>query len=138
MSLFESQLQVQDFMLAAEQACPGTPTVPDNAILELRYKLMNEELQEFARAVTRHWLVGHAYDEQEILVEVADALCDLMYVTLGTAVAFGITLAPIFEAVHESNMQKFIDGHRREDGKYIKGPSWRPPPIKSLLEAQAV
>lgn len=71
------------------------------------------------------------------LVELADGLADLHYVAYcGTAVTFGIDMEPIFEEVHASNMSKFIDGHRRDDGKWIKGPSYREADIKNKLALQ--
>lgn len=70
------------------------------------------------------------------IVEIADGCADLMVVTIGTAIACGIDLDPIFQEVHRSNMSKFIDGHRREDGKWIKGPAYSPPNIKAELIKQ--
>lgn len=48
----------------------------------------------------------------------------------------GIDITPVFNEVMDSNMTKFIDGHRREDGKWIKGPSHRPADIRSILVSQ--
>lgn len=136
MSLYEAQCQVRDFMMAAGQAGPQTPHVPDFHVMQLRYNLMHEELQEFVLAANRSVIAGHLYSEADVLEQVADALADLMYVTIGTAVAFGIDIQSVWETVHESNMSKFIDGHRRDDGKWMKGPSWRPPHIREVIAAQ--
>lgn len=89
---------------------------------ELRIKLIQEEAEEFAQAV-------RAQD----LPEIIDALCDLLYVTYGAGVALGIDLEPFFVEVHRANMTK-VGGHRREDGKWMKPASWRPPDIAGLLE----
>jgi predicted HAD superfamily Cof-like phosphohydrolase len=71
------------------------------------------------------------------LIELADGLADLHYVAYcGTAITCGIDMEPVFKAVHDSNMSKFIDGHRRDGGKWIKGPSYFPVNIKPILEAQ--
>lgn len=89
---------------------------------ELRIKLIDEEAEEFAEAV-------RAGD----VVEMVDALCDLLYVTYGAAVDLGVDLEPFFAEVHRSNMAK-VGGYRREDGKWIKPAGWQPPDVKGLLE----
>ena len=70
------------------------------------------------------------------LVEAYDGVCDLTVVVIGTAVALGVKLKPGFDEVMSSNDSKFIDGHRREDGKWIKGPSYRPAVLAPLLAEQ--
>jgi predicted HAD superfamily Cof-like phosphohydrolase len=113
-------------MQRAGQQCPVSPVLPAGPIQELRYNLINEELQELSLA----FIEGD-------LVEVADAIGDLLVVVLGTAVACGINISPIFDEIHRSNMTKFIDGHRREDGKWIKGPSYEPANLQPLLAMQS-
>lgn len=132
------QNQVREFMLLAGQETPAQPTQPKDGVLMLRTNLIQEELNELTLAFG---------DPETMLVEqgtctynqteVADALADLLVVVLGTAVACGIQIQPIFDEVMRSNMTKFIDGHRREDGKWIKGPSYSPANISPLLEAQS-
>jgi predicted HAD superfamily Cof-like phosphohydrolase len=122
----KEQEQVREWMLKADQDCPVKPKLPEESVAKLRYHLIQEELDEFDEA-----------DNKEEIVEVADALADLMYVVLGTAVAYGIDLEPLFQEVHRSNMSKFIDGHRREDGKWIKGPSYSPANLQPIIEAQS-
>ncbi len=70
------------------------------------------------------------------LVEVADALTDIDYVNLGAAIAYGLDLEPFQKEVQRSNMSKFIDGHRREDGKWVKGPSYSEANLAPILEKQ--
>lgn len=65
-----------------------------------------------------------------------DATLDLKVVVIGTGVAMGVDLEPGWEEVHRSNMSKFIDGYKREDGKWIKGPSYSPANLGPILEAQ--
>jgi len=89
---------------------------------ELRIKLIEEEAEEFAEAV-------RAND----LPEIVDALCDLLYVTYGAAVALGIDLDPFFREVHRANMMK-VGGSKRADGKWMKPADWKPPDIAGLLE----
>lgn len=123
----KEQEQVREFMLKAEQECPDRPTtLPDRAdIRALRVALIQEELDEYNAAQFR-----------EDLTEIADAIADLLYVVLGTAVAHGMDIDPIFQEVHSSNMSKFIDGHKDKSGKWIKGPSFRSPDLKPLLDKQ--
>ena len=87
----------------------------------LRVSLIEEEASEFATAV-----------QQGDVVEMVDALCDLLYVTYGAAVDLGVDLEPFFDAVHESNLQK-VGGTRRADGKWLKPAGWEPPDIAGLL-----
>ncbi len=101
---------------------PGPDTLDPAAFPgELRISLIEEEAQEFAEAV-------RAGD----LPETVDALCDLLYVTYGAAVALGVDLEPFFHEVHRANMTK-VGGTRRADGKWMKPADWQPPDIAGLL-----
>jgi len=124
-TISKAQQNVTDFMAKAGQHLPEAPQLPTKDVYALRCRLIQEELDELYTAY-------QAYN----MVEVADAIADLLYVVLGAACASGIDIEPIFDEVHRSNMSKFIDGHRREDGKWVKGPSYTPANIKPLLEAQ--
>lgn len=88
---------------------------------DLRCSLIREEAEETCAAIE----VGD-------LVEAIDGMCDLLYVTLGTAVEFGIDLAPFFEEVHRSNMEK-VGGATRDDGKILKPDGWQKPRIAEML-----
>lgn len=133
------QDQVREFMMKAGQECPEKPTTPSMKVAELRTKLIEEELLELRGAIGlgRRFI---AQDETERipcdLVEVSDAITDLLVVVLGTAVACGINIQPCWDEVHRSNMTKFIDGHRREDGKWIKGPSYSPANLEPIIKEQ--
>lgn len=119
------QQQVKDFMLKAGQECPKYPGFPSFDVRMLREKLIREELNEL-------------YDAMfitENMTEVYDAILDLLVVTIGCANAFGLTIDPGWAEVHRSNMSKFIDGHKREDGKWIKGPSFVAPKLGPIIEA---
>jgi len=83
---------------------------------------MEEELREFGEAA-RH----------RDLPEIADALADLIYVTLGTAITYGIDLRPVWDEVQRANMAK-VGGPKREDGKQLKPEGWEPPNIKKALQ----
>jgi len=73
------------------------------------------------------------------LAGIADALADLVYFAIGTAVAYGIPFDEVFSEVHRSNMTKLdTDGNviYRDDGKVLKPDTWEPPHIKEILDAQ--
>jgi predicted HAD superfamily Cof-like phosphohydrolase len=106
----------------------NTPTVdvPDE-VIALRVSLIQEELNEYRHAAEAH-----------DLVEVADALSDLMYVVLGTYVSHGLQAVAeaLFAEVHRSNMSKLDANGQviyRADGKVLKSDRWRPPDLASIL-----
>lgn len=121
----QEQQQITDFMIKAGQDCPEKPTLPTRAVGHLRITLIQEELDEFTEAL--------AHND---IVEAYDAILDLLVVTIGAAIALGLEIEPGWQEVHRSNMSKFIDGHRREDGKWIKGPSYSPANLKSIIQQQ--
>jgi len=69
-------------------------------------------------------------------VEAVDGVCDLLYVTFGAAIEFGLDIQPIFDEVHRSNMAK-EGGATRPDGKTLKPPGWTPPRIAEMIAAQS-
>lgn len=114
-----------EFHSAFDLTRSEVPGLPDQKTRELRVKLLREEWEEY--------LEGEADDD---IVEIADALADMVYIAYGTAVAYGIPLDKVFEEVHRSNMSKLgPDGKPiyREDGKVLKPESWSPPDISSIL-----
>lgn len=121
------QRLVKEFMLkTGRQVAPTSPVIPDEASRLLRVTLIAEELQEFRIA-----------SANEDIIEVADALADLLYVVYSAAVAWGIAIDPVFMEVHYANMQKFAPGsYEREDKKWMKPPGWQPPDIRAVLESQ--
>lgn len=119
------QQMVLEFMLHAGQDCPAEPTIPPKRICDLRITLIQEELNELSIALT-----------EENLQEAYDATIDLMFVVIGTGVAMGLDLEYGFQEVFRSNMSKFIDGYKREDGKWVKGPSYSPANLKPIIDAQ--
>jgi predicted HAD superfamily Cof-like phosphohydrolase len=93
--------------------------------MALRQALMDEEVGELREAA----LAGD-------LVEVADALADIVYIAYGTAHVYGIDLDAVLDEVHASNMTTLgPDGRvlRRADGKVLKGPDYRPPDVAAVL-----
>jgi len=102
-----------------------SPRIIEDSVLTLRVSLIQEELNEFARAGAQGNIVG-----------VADALADLLYVVYGSAVSFGIDIEEIFREVHRSNMTK-DGGGKALNGKVLKGPNWSPPNLWPILKRQS-
>ena len=116
---------VEDFMEAMGQEVNAIPTFPEEDIQRLRLDLIEEELDE----------LHYAIDNKD-MVEIADALGDLLYVVYGAGHAFGIDLDECFKEIHASNMSKLgPDGKpiKREDGKVLKPDTFFPPDLKSIL-----
>ena len=116
---------VEDFMEAMGQEVNVVPTFPEEEIQRLRLDLIEEELDE----------LHYAIDNKD-MVEIADALGDLLYVVYGAGHAFGIDLDECFKEIHASNMSKLgPDGKpiKREDGKVLKPDTFFPPDLKSIL-----
>ena len=100
----------------------------DESTIELRYRLMQEENNEYLEAARK-----------KDLVEIADALGDKLYILCGTILAHGLQdkIVEVFNEIQRSNMSKLsADGKPviREDGKILKGPNYFKPNIKSILE----
>jgi len=115
---------VANFMRAAEQDVNTTPVWPEDNVRLLRYKLIDEELTELHEAMVN-----------EDIIEIADALTDLLYVVYGAGHTYGIDLNRCFAEVHRSNMSKFVDGKRikNAEGKVMKPDTYSPPDLSFLL-----
>ena len=145
------QKHVREWMIKAQQATPTVPGIPDDSTCQLRLKLIAEELCELAAAFGYQLYieddsVGQGAGRLRLekapylkpdMTAAYDGICDLMVVVIGTGVACGAEIKPGFDEVMDSNDSKFIDGHRREDGKWIKGPSYRPANLKPILDRLA-
>ena len=119
--------KVKEFMEAFGQEVFTKPEFPDEKTMELRYELINEELHEFGDAM---------FDANGSIVNVADALSDLLYVVYGAGHAFGVDLDKCFAEVHRSNMSKLGGDDKpiyREDGKILKGANFSEPDLKGVL-----
>lgn len=98
---------------------------PAQELRKLRMSLHAEEYTELKKAMMNHSLIG-----------IADGICDLVYVAVGTAVSYGIPFDRCFAEVQRSNMSKLgEDGLPivREDGKILKGPNFTPPDLESII-----
>ena len=123
MSNFED---VRLFMKTYRQEVKTKSMIPKESVVQLRYKLIKEELDELQKAI-----------EEKDLLEVADALTDILYVTYGAGHAFGINLDKCFAEVQQSNMSKLGDDGQpifNEHGKVMKGPNYTKPNLKQLIE----
>ena len=117
--------KVGTFMKTFGQEVKTEPSFSTEKINKLRIDLIKEELQELTDAM-------HNKD----LLEVADALTDILYVTYGSGHAFGIDLDKCFEEVQNSNMSKLgEDGNPiyNESGKVMKGPNYFKPDLSKFV-----
>ena len=117
--------KVKNFMETFGQDVKNKPSFSTDKINKLRYDLIKEELDEFKVAL----------DRKDIL-EVADALTDILYVTYGAGHAFGIDLDKCFQEVQNSNMSKLNENGKpiyNEDGKVMKGPKYFKPNLKEII-----
>tara|TARA_B100000767_G_scaffold164697_1_gene154345 strand:- start:484 stop:825 length:342 start_codon:yes stop_codon:yes gene_type:complete len=102
------------------------PCFSTDKINSLRYDLINEELEELKIAM-----------KNKDLLEVADALTDILYVTYGAGHAFGIDLDKCFEEVQNSNMSKLGEDSKpiyNESGKVMKGPKYFKPDLTKFVK----
>ena len=122
MSNFE---KVRRFMKTFGQEVKNKADFPSEKIVDLRYKLIEEELEEFREAI-----------DKKDLKEVADALTDILYVTYGAGHAFGINLDKCFAEVQNSNMSKLDENGKpiyNELGKVMKGPNFFKPNLVKFI-----
>ena len=97
-----------------------------NLGLALRHDLIEEEFNEVNDEMFSYNRIPIC--KQQLTKELAD----LIYVTIGTAVAFGLPLEEVFTEVHNSNMTKTLD-NKREDGKILKGPDYKKPNLEQFF-----
>lgn len=100
----------------------------ENGKENLRFELMKEENEEYLEAA-----------KNGDIVEVADALGDMMYILCGTIIEHGMQhiIEEVFDEIHRSNLSKLDENGNpiyREDGKVIKGPNYFPPDIKKIIK----
>ena len=114
------QQQVRDFHVEVDIEWNDTPNMLDIHAKKRRVTLIAEELAELKSAL----LVND-------IIETVDAIADLLYVVLGTAVELGVDIEPFFDEVHNSNMTK-VGGHKREDGKWIKPYTYEPANLRKI------
>ena len=117
--------KVRLFMKTYGQEVKDKAGFSDAKTNKLRIDLIKEELEELTEAM-----------QDENLLEVADALTDILYVTYGAGHAFGIDLDKCFEEVQNSNMSKLGDDGKpiyNEFGKVMKGPNYFKPNLEKFI-----
>ena len=117
--------KVGTFMKTFGQEVKTRPSFSTEKINKLRIDLIYEELEELTEAMNN---MG--------LLEVADALTDILYVTYGAGHAFGIDLDKCFDEVQNSNMSKLDENGKpiyNESGKVMKGPNYFKPDLSKFL-----
>lgn len=128
MSLRKVQQDVAKFMQGCGQEIRQTPEYDfsriTEAVLYVRLRLHEKELEEVQQGLKN-------FD----MVEVAYGICDLIYAVVGTACALGIDLDTCWNEVQRTNMEK-LDGPKSPEGKQLKPIGWQPPDIKGILEEQ--
>ena len=118
--------KVKNFMETFGQEVKSRPSFSSDKINILRYNLIKEELDEFKQAL-----------DNNDLLEVADALTDILYVTYGAGHAFGINLDACFEEVQNSNMSKLGNDGKpiySDQGKVMKGPNYFKPDLSKFIK----
>ena len=113
------------FMKTFGQEVKNKPSFGSDKINKLRLDLTKEELEELIEAM-----------EKKDLLEVADALTDILYVTYGAGHAFGIDLDKCFDEVQNSNMSKLDENGKpiyNESGKVMKGPNYYKPNLSKFI-----
>ena len=113
------------FMKTFGQEVKNKPSFGSDKINKLRIELIKEELEELTEAMNNN-----------DLLEVADALTDILYVTYGAGHAFGIDLDKCFDEVQNSNMSKLDENNKpiyNDAGKVMKGPKYFKPDLSKFV-----
>ena len=119
--------KVKIFMETFGQEVKSKSSLSSDKINSLRISLIQEELDELNKAI-----------QDKDIVEVADALTDILYVTYGAGHAFGIDLDQCFNEVQNSNMSKLGDDGKpiyNENGKVMKGPNYFKPDLSKYIKS---
>ena len=117
--------KVKQFMQTFGQEVKTKASFSDEKTNQLRLDLITEELEELKNAM-----------ESKDLLEVADALTDILYVTYGAGHAFGINLDKCFDEVQNSNMSKLGNNGKpifNDQGKVMKGPNYFKPDLSKFI-----
>ena len=118
--------KVGSFMKTFGQEVKSKPSLSTDKINNLRLSLIKEELEELTDAM-----------KKKDLLEIADALTDILYVTYGAGHAFGINLDRCFDEVQRSNMSKLGADSKpiyNENGKVMKGPNYFKPNLTKFIK----
>lgn len=117
---------VLDFHRKFDCTINAYPCIPSPKDIKLRIRLLKEEIKETLKAIDDNDIEGLSRE-----------LVDIIYVTLGTALTYGVDLRSVWEEVHAANMKKEV-GNKSNDGKVNKPDGWIPPNIAKILVNQSV
>jgi len=120
----DEQSMVEEFHRKFDILVQTSPTDASEDTRRLRIRLIQEEFDELKESMA----AGN-------LAALAKEMADLLYVVYGTAVSYGIDMEPVFREVHRSNLSK-VGGYKREDGKWVKPPTYSPASIEPIIDAQ--
>ncbi len=120
----DEQSMVEEFHKKFDILVQTSPTAASEDTKRLRIRLIQEEFDELKESMAE----GN-------LAALAKEMADLLYVVYGTAVSYGIDMEPVFREVHRSNLSK-VGGYKREDGKWVKPPTYSPANIEPVLAVQ--
>lgn len=130
----EYEEQVLECHKAMEVAI-GEPYSVD--LLRLRQRLLREEMNELDVEINSliAELEQSGTTQKNTRARMMKELADLQYVLSGMVVALGLPMQEAFRRVHQSNMSKLVNGRplKREDGKFLKGPNYKPPFLDDLM-----
>jgi predicted HAD superfamily Cof-like phosphohydrolase len=127
--------------IPADESAPVGERLSDTARVLHTTAAWLAEVSKTSERAFRAWLIVSEVAElvdalaREDVIDVADALADIDYVTIGTAIQFGIPHEKVWNTVQDSNMAKFPGGVAIRDvnGKIQKPPGWKPPDIAGVL-----
>ena len=120
----DEQSMVVEFHRKFDILVQASPADASEETKRLRIRLIQEEFDELKESMVE----GN-------LAALAKEMADLLYVVYGTAVSYGIDMEPVFREVHRSNLSK-VGGYKREDGKWVKPPTYSPASIEPIIAAQ--
>lgn len=128
--------KVRDFHLAFDI---GVDLPMTSDLLAFRQKLIGEEVEELYAEIAkaRAEIDAGGAITRETLAAMMKEMADVQYILSGMVATFGMPADRVFDRVHQSNMSKLgTDGKpvRRDDGKVMKGPNYRPPSLDDLID----
>ena len=120
--------RIAQFHAAVDGEKALEPRVPTKKVLEFRKTLLREEYTEMLAEL-------NTVRGGDDITGAVHELVDLLYVTYGTLLEFGVDADAVFSEVHNANMRK-LTGPKRADGKQLKPQGWRPADVAGVIEAQ--
>ena len=142
------QAKLREWARMTGERMPAAPEMPTETERVLRCRLLLEETMEYISASgcnVLHWSDGRMTVEarpdmcEADFTAMAHENADVLYIAFGNAVAMGVDMGPVFEAVHAANMRKAgPDGtvQKRTDGKILKPDGWKPADVAAVLRDQ--